>query len=249
MINIALCFENDAELSFMRMELGKCFDRRGIDYNINCYHNTAELQRGIRRRLPDLFFYDIMGEYGLIRMAALSLKQMNPKLVSVIFHNRNYIKPPNDAFLEPLYTIPSKSTKQLWSYALLAYEATLDKENAFSYYKRPFYLHTPYDSIKYFVSEGRRTHIVCTDEKQNHAFYKKLSDVETLVSSGQRMFLRIHQSYLINAKYVAAYNRSHVLLTTGEHLPISKYEYYKEVCNCIAEKKTRCINENNSSLR
>ena len=240
MINIALCFENDMELSFLQMELGRCFDLRGIDFNIYCYHNTAELKRGIQRRFPDLFFFDMMGEYGLIRMAALSLKEMNPKLVCVVFQDRNYLKPPNDFLLEPLYTIPGKSKKQLWTYALLAYEATLDKENAFSYYKRPTYLHAPYDSIKYFVSEGRRTRIVCTDQMHNNAFYKKLSDVEALVSAKQHAFLRIHQSYLINIKYVAAYNRSHVTLTTGEHLPISKYEYYKEICSRIAEKKVRC---------
>ena len=176
MINIALCFENDTELSFLHMELSRCFDLRGIDYNIYCYHNTAELRRGIRRKCPDLFFYDIMGEYGLIRMAALSIKEMNPKLVSVIYQNRNYIKPPNDILLEPLYTIPNKSRKQLWTYAFLAYEATLDKENAFSYYKRPSYLHAPYDSIKYFVSEGRRTRIVSTEGEHNNAFYKKLNE-------------------------------------------------------------------------
>ncbi len=240
MINIALCFENDTELSFLHMELSRCFDLRGIDYNIYCYHNTAELRRGIRRKCPDLFFYDIMGEYGLIRMAALSIKEMNPKLVSVIYQNRNYIKPPNDILLEPLYTIPNKSRKQLWTYAFLAYEATLDKENAFSYYKRPSYLHAPYDSIKYFVSEGRRTRIVSTEGEHNNAFYKKLNDVETLVLAKHHSFLRIHQSYLINIKYVAAYNRSHVILTTGEYLPISKYEYYKEINSRIGEKKIRC---------
>ena len=240
MINIALCFENDLELSYINMELGKCFDLRGIDYNIYCYHNTAELRHGIQRKFPDLFFFDIMGEYGLMRMAALSLKEINPRLVSIIFQDRNYIKPPNDFLLEPLYTIPNKSRKQLWTYALLAYEAALDKENAFSYYKRPSYLHAPYDSIKYFVSEGRRTRIVCADRTHNNAFYKKLNDVEALVSAKQRTFLRIHQSYLINIKYVAAFNRSHVTLISGEHLPISKYEYYKEICNRIAEKKVRC---------
>lgn len=240
MINIGLCFENDAELSFIDTELSKCFDMRGIDYNIYCYRNTAELRRGVQKKRPDLFFYDIMGEYGLVRMAALSLKELNPKLVSVVFKDKNYIKPPNDALLEPLYTIPNRSRKQLWAYAILAYEAALDKENAFSYYKRPSYLHAPYDSIKYFVSEGRRTRIVCTEEEDNNAFYKKLSDVEAIISDKQRSFLRIHQSYLINAKYVAAYNRSHVTLTTGETLPISKYEYYKAICSLIAEKKMRC---------
>lgn len=243
MINIALCFENDIELSFIRTELSRCFDFRGIDYNIYCYHNAAELRHGILRKCPDVFLFDIMGECGLIRMAALSLKEMNPRLVSVTFHNRNYIKPPNDFLLEPLYTIPNKSKKQLWTYAFLAYESTLDKENAFSYYKRPFYLHAPYDTIKYFVSEGRRTRIVCTDEEHDDAFYKKLNDVEALVSSKQRTFLRIHQSYLVNIKYVAAYTRSHVTLTTGEYLPISKYEYYKEICSRIAGKKVRRIHQ------
>ncbi len=107
MINIGLCFENDAELSFLYTELCKCFDLRGVDYNICCYHNTAELRRGIQRKRLDLFFFDIMGEYGLIRMAALSLKELNPRLVSVTFQNRNYINPPNDILLEPLYIIPN----------------------------------------------------------------------------------------------------------------------------------------------
>lgn len=239
MINIGLCFENDAELSFLYTELCKCFDLRGVDYNICCYHNTAELRRGIQRKRLDLFFFDIMGEYGLIRMAALSLKELNPRLVSVTFQNRNYINPPNDILLKPLYIIPNKSRKQLWAYAVLAYEAALDKENAFSYYKRPSYLHTPYDSIKYFVSEGRRTRIVCAEENHHNAFYKKLDDVEALVSEKRRSFLRIHQSYLVNTNYVSSYNRNHVALTTGECLPISKYEYYKKISSRIAEKKLR----------
>lgn len=240
MINIGICFENDAELYFMNTELCKCFDRHGIEYNIYCYHSASELRRGIQRKCPDLLFYDITGEYGFIRLAALSLKELNPKLVSVVFKNKDYAEPIDDILLEPLYTIPGKSRKQLWTYALLAYEAAFDKESTFSYYKRPAYIHVPFDSIKYFVSEGRRTRIVCTDAERSNVFYKKLRDIEALISSKHCTFLRIHQSYLINAKYVAAYNRSHITLTTGELLPISKYEYYKNINERIAEKKMRC---------
>lgn len=239
MINIALCFENDAELYFMRTELCKCFDQRGIDYNIYGYHNTTELRCGIQHRCPDLFFYDIMGEYGLVRMAAHSLKKLNPKLVSVVFKDKNYIERIDDILLEPFYTIPNKSRKSLWTYAFLAYEAAFDEEDTFSYYKRPSYVHIPFDSIKYFASEGRCTHMICTDAERDNIFYKKLRDVETLISTKHCTFFRIHQSYLINAKYVDSYNRSHVFLTTGEMLPISKYEYYKAISKQIAEKKLR----------
>lgn len=240
MINIGICFENDAELHFMHTELCRCFDQHGIDYNIYCYHNTLELQCGIQHKCVDLFFYDIMGEHGLVRMSALSLKKLNPRLVSVVFKAKDYAEPIDDILLEPLYTIPGKSRKQLWTYALLAYEAAFDEENTFSYYKRPAYVHVPLEGIKYFVSEGRRTRIVCTDARRSNAFYKKLRDVEALISAKHCTFLRIHQSYLINEKYVAAYNRSHVTLTTGERLPISKYEYYKNIRECISEKKVRC---------
>lgn len=239
MINIGICFENDAELHFLYAELCRCFDTRGIDYNIYCCHNTAELRHCIQRRCFDLFFYDIMGEYGLIRTAALTLKRLNPNLVSVIFHDHNYSQPLDDMLLEPIYTIPNRNTKQLWTYAFLAYEASFRKENTFSYYRRPSYIHIPIETIKYFSSEGRCTHILCTDSNHDNIFYKKLGEVEELLSSKTCTFFRIHQSYLVNAEYVAAFNRSHVILTTGEKLPISKYEYYKEICSHIAEKKVR----------
>lgn len=239
MITIGICFESDAELRFLHAELCRCFDTRGIDYNLYCCHNTAELRRCIQHGCFDLFFYDITGECGRIRMAALALKRLNPNLVSVVFHDQNYSHPIDDILLDPIYTIPNKTIKQLRIYAFLAYEASFHQEDTFSYYKRPCYMHIPIETIQYFSSEGRCTRINCTDSRQNDSFYKKLNEVEEMLLSKSCTFFRIHQSYLINEKYVTAFNRSHVTLTTGEKLPISKYEYYKEICSRIAEKKVR----------
>lgn len=239
MINIGICFESDSELRFLCTELSDCFDARGIDCNIYCCHNTTELHRCVQHRCFDLFFYDCMGEYWLIRAAALALKRRNPNLVSVIFYNRHYAQPVDDLLLEPLYVIPNRNMKQFRAYAYLAYEASLHKENTFSYYKRPSYIHIPIETIQYFSSEGRCTQVLCTDSKLDNRFYKKLDEVEEALSAKMGTFFRIHQSYLVNEKYVAAFNRSHVTLTTGETLPISKYEYYKTICNALAQKKVR----------
>lgn len=40
-------------------------------------------------------------------------------------------------------------------------------------------------------------------------------------------FMRIHKSYLVNVSFIAGFSRDYVLLTTGERLRISKYEYYQ----------------------
>ncbi|MBD5452320.1 MAG: response regulator transcription factor [Lachnospiraceae bacterium] len=239
MINIGICFESDAELRFLYAELCNCFDSRGIDCNIYCCHNTTELEQCLQHRCFDLFFYDIMGESGHIRAAALALKKRNPKLVSVVFHNRHYTVPVDDILLEPLYIIPNRNIKQFRTYTFLAYEASLHKEHIFSYYKRPSYVHIPIETIQYFSSEGRCTRMLCTDSKLDNRFYKKLDEVEAFLSSKSCTFFRIHQSFLVNEKYVAAFNRSHVTLTTGETLPISKYEYYKTICNDLSQKKVR----------
>lgn len=239
MTNIGICFENDAELRFLHAELCRCFDTRGIDYNIYCCHNTTELRRCVQHRCFDLFFYDMMGEYGLVRTAALALKKRNPNLVSVVFHNHDYVQPVDDMLLEPIYTIPNRNTKQLWAYAFLAYEASFHKESTFSYYKRPSYVHIPIETIRYFSSEGRCTHVHCSDSRQDNRFYKKLDEVAEALSSKTGDFFRIHQSYLVNEKYVTAFYRSHVILTTGETLPISKYEYYQELRRRLSEKKVR----------
>lgn len=239
MVNIGICFESEAETRFLRAELGACFDLRGIDYNIYCCSCTAQLRRIAQQKRLDLFFYDITGEQGLIRKAALALKQLNPHLVSVIFNDSSYKPPIDNILLEPLYAIPSRNRRIISKYAFLAYESLFNKENTFSYYKRPSYCHIPIELIKYFSSEGRCTRVSCTDPEHEDVFYKKLCEVEELMSSKECLFLRIHQSYLINAKYVSAFNRSFVTLTTGEALPISKYEYYRDICRRLSEKKAR----------
>ncbi len=239
MINIGICFENDAELNFLHSELCGCFDLRGVDYNIYCCRSTAELRHVVQKRRIDLFFYDIAGEYGLIRKAALALKQLNPRLVSVIFNDSSYKAPIDDIILEPLYTIPNRNRRLIRTYAFLAYESLFNEENTFSYYKRPSYVHIPIECIKFFSSEGRCTRINCADPKQEDVFYKKLCEVEELIQSKECTFVRIHQSYLINTEYAAAFNRSYVTLTTGETLPISRYEYYKDICRLLSAKKLR----------
>ena len=64
--------------------------------------------------------------------------------------------------------------------------------------------------------------------------------VETRLRQKSCQFLRIHKSYLVNAGCISGYSRDYVLLTTGEQLRISKYEYYRSLNEHLqARKRTK----------
>lgn len=236
MINFAFCYEQDELLDFVKNEILNCFQRREVQIAVMCYHNAFELQRCIACNCPDILFYDMEKEDGLMRSTVMNAKRENPKLISVITRDRDYIPPAEDVLLEPVYVMPDKSRKHLWTYAALAYESIADDADSFSYYVRPEYIHTPVKDIRYFASEGRRTHIVTKDRRDT--FYRKLDMVETHLRQKNCQFLRIHKSYLVNAGCISGYSRDYVTLTTGERLRISRYEYYKSLNDHLQNLKS-----------
>lgn len=225
MINFAFCCKQDEEFDFMKREVLQYFRQKGISIAVMCYHNAYELLQCIHCCCPDILFCDIESENDLMRKAVIAMKKENKNLISIVTKSRGYVPHTEDVLLEPMYVMPDTSRKHLWSFAGLAYETALDDEHSFSYYVRPDYIHVAVDKIRYFASEGRRTHIVFDECRDT--FYQKLDVVEKLIRRKNGMFLRIHKSYLVNAKYISSYSRDYVTLTTGEKLRISKYEYYK----------------------
>lgn len=237
MIHFAFCYEQTELLEFVRDEILNCFRYRDVNIAVMCYHNAYELQRCIYCNCPDIVFYDRTEDGGLMRSVLLQAKQQNKQLISIVTQNRDYSPPAEDALLEPVYIMPDKSRRQLWAYASLAYETILDDVDSFSYYIRPDYIHTPVKEIHYFVSEGRRTHIVSSNCRDT--FYQKLDVVEKRIRLKNCQFIRIHKSYLVNARYIDGYSRDYVLLTTGERLRISRYEYYRTLNERLRGSKRR----------
>lgn len=227
MVNFAFCYERDERLDLVKNEILKYFQRREVQIAVMCYHNAYELLRCLDCNCPDILFCDMEKEDGLMRSTVLKAKRRNRKLISIITRQEDYTPPVEDVLLEPMYILPDLSRKYLWPYASLAYETFLDDSDSFSYYVRPEYFHVPINEIRYFASEGRRTHIITASRRDS--FYQKLDMVETRLRPKNCQFLRIHKSYLVNAGCVSGFNRDYVTLTTGESLRISKYEYYRSL--------------------
>lgn len=81
----------------------------------------------------------------------------------------------------------------------------------------------PYESILYFESSQRK--VILHTDKQIIEFYGKLNDVSALLPA--EMFMRCHQSYIINLSRVRKLDKSSRCFTmiSGDVIEISKSHY------------------------
>ena len=71
--------------------------------------------------------------------------------------------------------------------------------------------------IVYFESNKRTVKIVTLNEAD--VFYDTLNAIEDRIEGE---FLRIHQSYLVNPRYISSFNGNEITLNDGRVLPVSK---------------------------
>ena len=91
-----------------------------------------------------------------------------------------------------------------------------------------------FQDIIYFESSRRIIKIV--SNSGTDVFYSRLNDIESTIAGD---FIRIHQSYLVNPRYIASLNGNEIYLTNGVKLPVSKprlANVKEELLRIFAEK-------------
>ena len=91
-----------------------------------------------------------------------------------------------------------------------------DSEKYYMVESRGQTLRLPLSRIKYFFSDRRSVNAVTAEE--THTFCGKLSELETELPEN---FVRIHNRYLVNLKYVQSIQGNSVQMA-GEELPVSR---------------------------
>ena len=92
-----------------------------------------------------------------------------------------------------------------------------NRNERFSYQKESRVHIVPVKDIKYFESNRRIVKIFTTEDSDT--FYDTLNDIEDRIPGN---FIRIHQSYLVNARYIKKLSGNEIILYNDERLPISK---------------------------
>ncbi len=82
----------------------------------------------------------------------------------------------------------------------------------------------PYDKIVYIESDLHKLHFgILEDELCKYTLYETLNSIEQNML--EEKFIRIHQSYLVNYKYIKKIQRYEVVLINEMKIPIAKTRY------------------------
>lgn len=232
MLTIAFCSYQESMLNYLPQEFTKAFSRRGIDINPLVINNPGDLSDyALLGIYPDIIIFSESVLSTPFINSFLFLKEQKHSIIFILSKDSesfNYSHQKDYSFLlQPFYSISTNSFQELWSCVCKAYDLISSDKNTFVYYHRPSYHSIPLNHILYFISEGRCIRLIT--KSGNDFFYGKLNELENTLRLKNGRFIRVHQSYLVNEKYILSYDRKGILLTNGETISISNSHYYQEV--------------------
>lgn len=222
LINIAICDDDLIFASKVETILLEISKKQMIKMNIEVFSDGAELWNDISmgKNVYELLYLDIeMDRINGIEIAKkIRENDTNAILIYISSYDNYFI----DLFeVEPFRFIKKPVDNHIFEeYFNKAYERILKDEVYFEYRFNKVTYKLPINSIIYFESSGRLINIKY--KEGNGKFYGKLSNIEKQLKDGKIPFLRIHQSYLVNYRYVCKISYSNVILFDGTVLQISE---------------------------
>ena len=91
-----------------------------------------------------------------------------------------------------------------------------------------------------YIETNKHKNLFYTKDK-TYSIYRKLNEIEEELAGLD--FVRIHQSFLVNMRYVDKISSYIMRLTTGEELsvPKSRYQYVKQTFSLYKEKSGESV--------
>lgn len=224
MLKIAICDDNLPLTSEIEKLLTSISQRYYIKIDISIFFDGKTLYSSIRSgNNYDLVYLDIeMNDMNGIEVAHLIRSREIPAVLIYISAYESYYRQlfevePFRFILKPIDTLLFEK------YFLAAHKKIISNLQYFTYSFHQKYSKISFSNIIYFESQGRCIMIHTPTEK--HRFLGKLDNIESEIQSYNLDFIRIHQSYLINPRYIQTISLSHITLTNGCILRVSpKYQ-------------------------
>ncbi len=218
MLNIIICDDDKVLRGELKQILETELGLKGISYRITEYSSGEELLSEYEKiQGQKILYLDIKLDNINGIDAAGKIRSLDPAAVIIFvtvypeFVFQGYEVRALDYILKPY-----KKEKIIASLRSALSTLDLTRETCFFLDHRRGSLRIPFDMIQYFFSERHQVHIVTADE--THSFYGKLSDLESRLPS---CFVRIHNRYIINLKYLDSPETNRAIVRTIP-LPVSR---------------------------
>lgn len=229
MLSVAVCDDEVLECCNIAGKIREILKEIKIPCIIRQFYSGRELLQS--KESFDIIFLDIlMCDMDGMRTAQIFREKAFDKILIFISSSRKYVWKAYDveAFQYLLKPVDEKKLKRVLQKAVLKTEKHLQEFIIVSRERQKTKLFL--DDIYYFEIKGRRIEVYGTGDV--FTYYEQIGLLEDSLKG--KGFFRCHKSYLINLKYVNAYNRQEVILDNGARIVIEKRRY-EEFCKEILE--------------
>lgn len=221
MLSVAICDDDIQTTGELESLIRKIAKQNFVDVETEVFWNGESLVDTIINESHfDIIYLDIEmdKEDGISAAKRIRMYDKNVLIIYVTSHEKHM----KESFsVRPFqFLVKPVSEKQMEA----CFKAALDDINDTDFYFRYSYKRVnykiPVKNILYFESNRRKVFIVT--EKGTYEVYGKLNDIEKSLKRCKISFLRVHQSFLVNYKYVDGLAYDFVLMNNGKKISISE---------------------------
>lgn len=219
-INVMICDSDSNRIIDLENKLEEIGELEHIKINIETRHEL-ELQT-IENWLPetyDILFINLDRETHQELTRAGKIREKDEKIHMILTsENQENIQETFD-LMPAVYLITPLEKESLRHWIQTIQKRVKDRRLYITFnYKRKTY-HIPYREILYLESQQHKIRVVTA--KESYTFYGQLSRIQKKMQQGRETFLRIHQSYLVNSRYVYWMDRNTVRTQDGRRFSVS----------------------------
>lgn len=220
MLNIAICDDDVEVTGYLERLLCKSAESLFIQMDTDVFWDGRELVRAVSSGIKfDLIYLGIEmeGQDGI--SAAKEIRQTDPNvlIVYVTGHSKYML----DSFeVRPFRFLLKPVDEKIFMDCFHTCIREITRENFYFRYKYQRTNHKILSAdILYFESQKRKIRIVTvhgTDE-----MYGKMDEIQEYMEKGNRVFLRVHQSFLVNYDHIRQLASDKIIMDNGCEIPIS----------------------------
>ena len=215
MIRIAICDDESFFVDvFKRMVLAE-IRQSGIRAEVRVFYDGRLLVEEMQKRSFDLVFLDVRmpGMNGLEAGLKIRRSDRNTLLIYVSAYEENL----SELFeAEPFRFLAKPVLREKFhAYFAEAMKRIGEAEDFYQFQFNREIKKVPLKDIIYFESSNRVVYLYLKNREREH-FYGRLNDVEKELADRGKAFLRIHQSYLVNERYIRKLSFPTVTVDMGE---------------------------------
>lgn len=221
MINVAICDDDVAITGRLETMLQEIARKKFVQIETEIFWDGRRLAETIETdRYFDIVFLDIeMGREDGITVAHRIREIDKNVLIVYVTSHESYMQ---ESFeVRPFrFLVKPVGREKLEKCFREAYEEISSKDSYFRYSYQRLNHKVLIRDILYFESNRRKVYIVT--EKEEFELYGKLNEIEEILKISKAVFLRIHQSFLVNYKHVERLGYDFVVMDNGKRISISE---------------------------